>query len=414
MRYAVLVLLLAGCGSNNDTVAETADNGVDSEPDTAVVGGDSALADSGSTETAMDAPPGCTRTPKPEGAPRKVVVSHPFDTAGKKSGAMEVLDLASDGTLTRGGKTFALTKAVFEPIVFTPDGELGFVGEDDGTIGVFRFDAAGAVSVVHAAFKGKFYANKLVVDPSGQRLYVIDGNTEENGGGIHVVDIGCDGTLTEKGKLVPAKTWSVFQFLSDSRAIVAGGPGLGSPATVDAHLLNWKAAPSLAASTAPFGDRDAIPSWMDVMPDKKLALIADNGIIKGSRVAVVGITDTTLVPLQIFTLDNPAAVIASPFNNAALVLNSDGKDGYTLLKLTGPATAPFVNTGKLVYSFGRPELPSVAATILRGPLKGRVLVAENVAVRSLQFTTDGGVTDLAKLSYGMGLDNIVGSIGVQP
>jgi DNA-binding beta-propeller fold protein YncE len=407
----ILCVLLLGCGSSADQPQPVETDSALIE-DSAIVVDDTMTMDTATTETA---PPGCMRTAKPEGAPRKVVISHPFDAAGKKSGAMEVLELASDGTLgAPSGKTFALTTAAFEPIVFTPDGEVGLVAEDDGTVGVFKFDAAGAVSVVHAAFKGKFYANKIVIDPSGQRALIIDPNTEENGGGIHAVDIACDGTLTEKGKLVPAKTWSVFKFLSDTRAVVAGGPGLGSPATVDAHLLNWKAMPSLIASTAPFGDRDAIPSWMDVMPDGKLALVADNGIIKGSRVAVFGITDATLTPLQILPMDNPAAVVASPYGNQALVLNSDGKDGFTILKMTGPATAPFVNAGKLVYVHGKPALPSVAAMIARGPLKGRVLIAENVAVRSLQFTSDGFVTDIAKLTFPSGLQNIVGTIGVQP
>lgn len=412
MRLLAFVLL-AGCGSNNDTTESPASDTGTPPIDTATTS-DSAEAPDTAVTDGDTSPPGCTRTPKAEGAPRKVVVSHPFDAAGKKTGAMEVLDLASDGTLARSGKTFALTKAAFEPIVFTPDGEVGLVAEDDGTIGVFRFDAAGAVTVVHPAFKGKFYANKLVIDPSGQRVLVIDPNTEENDGGVHALDIACDGTLTEKGKLVPAKTWSVFQFLASDRAVVAGGPALGSPATVDAHLLSWKAMPSLIASTAPFGDRDAIPSWLDVTPDKKLALLADNGIIKGSRVAVFEITDTALKPLQVFVTDNPAAVIASPYNNAALVLNSDGMDGFTVLTRTGPASAPFVNAGKLAYKHGKPALPSVGATLLRGPLKGRVLIAENVAVRSLQFTTDGGVVDIAKLTYPMGLENIVGTIGVQP
>ncbi len=412
MRKLLLAVLLAGCGSSDDPTPAAADSAV--AEDTGAVVSDTSPTVDAPVDAPSDAPAGCTRTPGPDAAPRKVVVSHPFDAAGKKTGAMEVLDLSVDGTLTASGKTFALTKAAFEPIVFTPDGEIGLVAEDDGTLGVFRFDASGAVSVVHAAFKGKFYANKLVMDPSGQRAYVVDPNTEENGGGLHVVDIACDGTLTDKGKLVPAKTWSVFQFVGDTRAIVAGGPALGSPATVDAHLLSWKSPPSLVASTAPFGDRDAIPSWMDVTPDKKLALIADNGILAGSRVAVVEITDTALIPRQILPIDNPAVVIASPHDGVALVLNSDGKDGFTLLKRTGPPTAPFVNAGKLAYVHGKPELPSVAAMIARGPLKGRVLVAENVAVRSLQFTTDGGVTDLAKLRFPMGLQNIVGTIGVQP
>lgn len=393
-------VVLVGCGSSESSESTPS---VDS-----AVAVDGETPDSATSDSA-DAPVSCPRTPKADG-PRKVVVSHPFDTAGKKTGAMEVLDLAVDGKITRSGKTFSLGAAAFEPIVFTPDGELGFVGEDDGTIGAFRADG----TVIHAAFKGKFYAGKLVVDPSGQRLLAMDSNTQENGGGIYAFDIGCDGTLTEKGKVVAAKTWQVMQFLGDGRALVAGGPGLGSPDTVDAHLLSWGASPSLVASTAPFGDRDAIPSWMDVTPDKKLALVADNGILAGSRVAVFEIGDTTLKPLQVIPLDNPAVVIASPFGNAALVMSSDGKDGFTLLKKTGPATAPFVNAGKLAYANGKPELPSVAAMIGRGALNGRVLVAENLAVRSLQFDADGTVTDVAKLTYGSGLDNIVGSIGVQP
>ena len=52
--------------------------------------------------------------------------------------------------------------------------------------------------------------------------------------------------------------------------------------------------------------------------------------------------------------------------------------------------------------------------ITRGPLEGRVLIAENVAVRQLQFTKDGAITDVSKLSYPSGIPNIVGTIGVQP
>lgn len=401
----LFVSFILGCGSSESA----SDPASDASP---AGDGSSEVSADGATDaadSATDSATSCPRAPMAEG-PRKIVVSHPFDTAGKKTGAMEVLDLSADGKVTKSGKTFALTKAAFEPIVFTPDGALGFVAEDDGTIGVFRADG----TVVNAAFKGSFYAGKLVVDPSGGRLWVVDSNTEENGGGLYAVDIGCDGALTEKGKVVAAKTPQVMQFLTDARVLFAGGPALGSAATDDAHLVAWGAKPSLLGSGAPFGDRDAIPSWIAVTPDQKLALIADNGILAGSRLAVVELGEATVKPLQVLTLDNPAVVLASPFGNAALVCNSDGKDGYTLLKKTGPATAPFVSAGKLTYVNGKPELPSVAAMIARGPLQGRVLVAENLAVRTLQFNADGTITDVAKLTYGSGLENIVGSIGVQP
>ncbi|MBI2395528.1 MAG: hypothetical protein HYV09_38535 [Deltaproteobacteria bacterium] len=411
-------LAALGCGSSEGDPANGGPG--DAAPDVAAPDVAEEVASEASTDAvvdggATDAPAACPRTPSPEGAARKVVVSHPFDASAKKTGAMEVLDLAPDGTLTRGSKTFALGAAAFEPMAFTPDGKIGLVPEDDGTLGVFRFDDAGEVTVVHAAFKGSFYASRVVMHPDGQRAIVVDSNTVENGGGLYVVDIGCDGALTDRGKLVTAKSWQVFAWLtSGARAIATGGPGLGSPDTVDTHLLDWKAPPSLVASTAAFPDREAIPSSIAIMPDDKLALVADNGILVGNRVAVVSIEGDKLVPRQVFTLDNPATVVASPYGNAALVLNSDGKDGYTLFKTQASPTAPFVNAGKLAYVHGKPQLPYVAALIARGPLKGRVLIGENLAVRQLQFRTDATVADVSKLAYPDGYVNIVGTVGVQP
>jgi hypothetical protein len=115
----LFVVSILGCGSESETPNNN--NPVDSSPsdDTAIVD-DGAVVD----DAAPDAAPSeCPRTPRPEGA-RKVVVSHPFLDGGAKTGAMEVLDLASDGTLTRPMKTFALGAAAFEPIAFTPDGRI--------------------------------------------------------------------------------------------------------------------------------------------------------------------------------------------------------------------------------------------------------------------------------------------------
>jgi hypothetical protein len=394
----VFVVLSVGCGSSDGE--SPLNQPLEDSGGTVDVAADSALADTASpSETGGE----CPRTPKPEGA-RKVVVSHPFLDGGMKTGAMEVLDLAADGTLTRPMKTFALGAAAFEPIVFTPDGELGFVGLDNGAIGSFKLDASGNVSVLNPALKGSFYAGKLVVDPNGQHLYAVDSNTEENGGGIYAFDIACDGTLGAPTKIVAAKSWQALAFLNGdpSRALAAGA---------DAHLLKWGATPSPLGNAGPFPDKDAIPSWLDIMPDNKFALIADNGILVGNRVAVVSIAAAAIAPVSVFTLDNPVAVVASPFNNAALVLNSDGKDGFTILRYDG---STFTNGGKLVYAYGKPALPSNPTMITRGPLKGRVLLAENVAVRQLQFTTDGAINDISKLSYPSGIPNIVGTVGVQP
>ena len=58
-------------------------------------------------------------------------------------------------------------------------------------------------------------------------------------------------------------------------------------------------------------------------------------------------------------------------------------------------------------------LPASAVMIERGDLRGLVLVSENVGVHRVQFSA-GGVQDLGATTYGDGLENIVGAIGVQP
>jgi len=50
----------------------------------------------------------------------------------------------------------------------------------------------------------------------------------------------------------------------------------------------------------------------------------------------------------------------------------------------------------------------------RGLLRGRVLIAENLAIRQVQFNPDGSITDLGTTSLGSGIPAIVGAIGVQP
>jgi len=64
----------------------------------------------------------------------------------------------------------------------------------------------------------------------------------------------------------------------------------------------------------------------------------------------------------------------------------------------------------------KPQLPSFASLIDRGTLKGRVLIAENTAVRQVAFEPDAGIVDVAYLNFDHdgGLDEIVGVIGVSP
>ncbi|MDB4935656.1 MAG: hypothetical protein JWP87_2628 [Labilithrix sp.] len=408
-----MALLLDGCGSSsNDATIDDA-----ATADSAAPLSDSGSEGSRETGSPNDGATGCVRTIAAADRPRKVVVSHPFVASGMKGKEYEVLDLAVDGTLTRPTTpvTFAMGTALNAPIVFTPDGEVGLVAQDDGSIGVFRLPANGAPAVVHAAFQGGFYAGGIVLAPDGSHAWVLDSNTGPNGGGVYEVVIACDGTLMSRGLVIPGGGATAMALLptDPTKALLAARKAFQSPANTDVHLVDL-AAHTLIGSAAAFGDTDAIVSSVAIMPDGKYALVADDGVTVGSRMAVMSLVPA-VAPVAVLPTPYPAAVVASPFGNAAIVLNDDSTDEIHTLSYdaTKPA-APFVITGELAYAFPKPQIPVTAALIDRGALRGTVLIGENVGVRRVVFAASGAVTDAQKLSFPDGIPNVVGVVGVQP
>jgi len=71
--------------------------------------------------------------------------------------------------------------------------------------------------------------------------------------------------------------------------------------------------------------------------------------------------------------------------------------------------------GHVAYNGASPMLPADMAPITRGALEGHVLVVELSSIRQLAFddqTSD--VTDLGSLTFGDGVDEILGAIGITP
>jgi hypothetical protein len=410
MRLVPLLALPAwvvGCGGSPSAPPPDA---------AAAFDGAGALADLAvlTTSDASDGGAACPRVVGEADRARKVVVSHPFTDAGKGT-AFEVLDLSPAGALARSGVTFEMGTANDRPIRFTPDGAVGLVAQDDGSLGVFRSDGNGALTVVHAGFKQGFYAQDVVVAPDGARAFVLDLDTAPNGGGLYEVAIGCDGTLAAGGHIVPGDSAAAMAFLdgAPARAVLAVKGAPGAPMGADTDLVDLANGAALVAGGAAFPDGMAIPSSVAPTPDGRFALITDNGLLAGSRVAVVALP--AMKAVQLLMTPNPAQAVVSPFGDAALVLNSDGKDALRVLRYDAAnAGAPFSIVGEVAYQNGRPQLPSAAAVIARGALKGRVLVAENLALRQLQFGAGGDVKDVGLVSFGAGSTDIVGTVGVQP
>jgi hypothetical protein len=399
------------CGSADDPSAASPDGATGPEADGAAPEGSPAA-------DASDAAPSCPRVPAAADRPRKVVASHPFgDDAGAKAKDFEVFDLATDGTLTRPATpvTFTMGTALEKPIVFTPDGEIGLVAQDDGSVGIFRLPASGPPVVIEAAYKGGFYAGSIVVSVDGARFWITDQNTAPNGGGVYEVTIGCDGKPGAAQLVVPGGGATAMALLpgDPTKAVLAARKAFDSVANTDVHLVDL-ASRSLVASAAPFGDQDAIPSSIAVTLDGKYALVADNGVVTGNRVAVVGL-GAKLTPVSVLSTPYPAMVVMSPFGNSAIVLNDDSTDQIHILAYDAAKTAaPFSITGELAYKFGKPQIPVAASWIDRGSLKGTVFVGENVAVRQIRFGAAGDVTDVAKVASGPGNSGIIGVVGVQP
>jgi DNA-binding beta-propeller fold protein YncE len=413
MRRLVLGLGLAAAvwscsGGGSDSASPSAEQ----EAGPGVDGGTAA---DGAPLDASASPSACPRALGQADRPRKIVVSHPFKEGGGKTGLFEVLDLGTDGTITRPGVTFEMHPA-FSAIAFTPDGQVGLVAQDDGTLGVFAFDAAGAVRVVHAAFKANFSASHVVVSRDGARAFILDPQSPTFTGGVHEVAIGCDGTLTYVGFVVPGGFAHAMTLMPNDpdRAVLVGRKALDSADGAYVHRLDFAgASPKRLASGKAFDDDGAIASHVAVTLDGKYALVTDNGFEKGNRMVAVALD--TMTPGTPITTPSPAAAVMSPFGNAALLLNSDGTDALRVVRYSpnDPAT-PFAITGEITYVGKKTELPTFAHVVDRGALRGRVVVSEVTTLRQVRFAPEGTVTDLGQFDLGGGSANIVGSMGAQP
>lgn len=410
--------LVAACGDDGASDIDAGrDSGAEdaSANDTGVAdaGRDSVAADAGADAAVPD--PGCARPAAAADRQRFVVVSHPFAEEGGPASRYEVLPLAADGTLSQPGTFFDLgdRPAAGSEIVFTPDGRVGLVALSNGKLGVFSLDEAGAVTVVHLAFEGLFYAGGVVVDPSGSRAYVLDHDVmPARGGGVYEVAIHCDGTLANMGRVLAAAGPRTLRPHEDGRWVMTARSVEGGESGDDLFTLAPGRPFTLLAGADAFGDDDAITTDLDITADGRFAIVGDNSLFVTHRVAVVSLDGPDLAPVGVISpIADPAGVVASPFGDTAIVVS--GVDGDAIFVLDQSAGS-FSLRGELAYAGPRPQLPANAVMVRRGSLSGLVLVAENLGIRRVRFDGGGVVTDLGAHSTGSGIPAIVGILGVTP
>ncbi len=358
----------------------------------------------------------CPRDPGPADKERFVIVGHPYDDAVSADGSYEVLSLSAAGVLSTTGTRFHMGPPADRPISFTADGEIGFAVQDDGTLGVFRIDAAGQVTVLEEGLSGAFYAEAVRLDPSGAGVLVIDPNFPKNGGGVYPVALGCDESLTPGARRFESKSARDLFFDESSGDLLLPARGaLGSTVVAHVHRLN-AAGTELLASVDAFGDDDAITSWAALTRSKSHVIVADNSAFSGvpHRVAAVPVTANGLGSAQTLTgVDDPYSIAVSPFDDAVVVTSGFG-DGIFVLDLDTSSASPLSLRGELPYDGASPQLPGALTMVERGVLDGLVLIADVRGVYAVQFGPNAEVDDLGVFDLGGGVENVVAGIGVQP
>ncbi len=378
-------------------------------------------ASSSDAQVSADATASCNRMPRPADATRKVVIAHPYDDSGAQADDFEVYELTSAGALTTTGVSFTMSRDFDGVIQFTPDGKLGFAVHDDGSLGIFRLNDDDSVDVLHAAYDANgadgFYASSAVISRSGDKLFVLSSQWRKHGGGIHQLTINCDDSVRYDGLMAAAKLpYGMHQLPGGDQVVVVSDDVLDSPQDQGAHLLAWSGAPSVQASADIFGDTEAIVSATGITADGRFVLAGDNNSLSKNpdRVAIAELGTAAITPVTVISpLRDPTNIIASPDNDAILIVSAQGDALFELDYDPANATTPISLVGELSYSGAGPQLPAGAVLITRGALRGRVVIAENTAIRQVQFES-GSITDLGPTDTGSGFAAIVGAIGVQP
>lgn len=353
----------------------------------------------------------CHGAPAPADRVRKVVVGKPYDAMGAQADTWEVWELDTAGTLTPTAQAFTMGRSTLGTMAFTPDGEIGIAVQDDGTLGVLRFDGE-LVTVVHARFSGSFYASGVAIAPDGRTVWVADGNWPGSGGGLHELSLACDGTLTDLGRRLAARgAEAVLLDPTDPDLLVLPATEVpGALPAQEAHLLDL-ATPARLDSALVFDDPWAFVAGVAWVGSD--VLIGDNSFFSAApnRVAALSTAGGVLTPVAMLNdIEDPVAIGASPYGDAALVASGFG-DALVLLDRS---TGTWIERGAIATTGGSPQLPGGIAVIGRGSLRGLAIVAEVSALRRVQLEPGAVAIDLGPTSTGAGVENIVGMIGVQP
>lgn len=332
---------------------------------------------------------------------RSVLLSFPYDRRSNPADTWGRWILRENGNLEPTSEVFSMGRAVYGEAVFTPDGSLAIATAEDGTLSVY---ADGPVTTG----MGTIYAEHIVMDPSGEKAWAIDGNWLENGGGIYPLTISCDSPTVTLGSRWLEATLPAALVPRGEEWVVVGQKVGGADPQADAALVDAEG--KLLAAADAFGDNEAVVTSGVLTQDQQYLLIADNAEYSGvpTRVAVVEVGDDTLRPRQILEIEDPIDLFVSPDDRYVVVVSGYGNTAYVLERQEDPEE-PFRNTGEIAWEGASPQLPGPGTMVETGPLAGLILLPEVGGVHLIR--TGDGVEDGGMVESAGGTEGIVGAIG---
>jgi hypothetical protein len=343
---------------------------------------------------------GCLSTPPDADARQVLVYSTPYDANGGQASIWHAAEFDDQSLSIDEFAEFEMGRLSLGEIVFTPNGSIGFVAQEDGSIGQFRIGENG-VEVLETGLSGDWYAASLWFDAIDGNLWIVDSNWPDNGGGIYRAPVDCEtAEIGQAERLLQSKNALGLRHTADGNLAFATREIPGETG----NLFILDRAGEILASASVFDDDDFILSALEATEGH--ILVGDNSSFSSlpNRVASIEYSEGSFGQRSDFEILDPVSIVAG---STSSVLISSGYGDALYLYQPGSGSLSQVSTQNPV------ELPGVASPISRGQFAGGVVVPENLAIRLLTFSGDD-IVDHGKIHNGSGYEGIVGVVGMAP
>ena len=345
---------------------------------------------------------GCRANSREADRERLLFYSTPYNEDISHSDLWNVHRISQAGSISESFDQLSLGRNIQGEVYFTPDSSWAAIITDNGSISTFSISTDNDIQMIVQQEILDIYISSIVIHPSGEYFYALDPNWPENGGGIYRIDIDCStGELNSPSLIYTTKNVAELVFFGDGILVAAR--------QLEDHIgyVYYISDDGEISSFDPFdGDENVILTDLVVNSSGNI-FVSENAEFSGvpNRVAILNLQDGDFSLINLHEILDPVQLIASPYSNHIAVLSGYGNAVYSMNEEDFELVS---------YITTAPQLPTSAAQIEQGSLKGHFFITENQGVRTMKFVEEGGIEDLGMGVHTTGLSGITGGIGITP